>query len=74
MGIDHLLILALGLVIGAAVATLFMLFTSGHGTLHIDHSNPEKDVYNFEIDRVDNLNKKKRFIMQIEHHTDITQK
>ena len=73
MGIEHLLIMAVGLVIGSAVATIFMLVRSGHGTLHIDH-HPEKDVYRFEIDRVDNLNKKKQFIMKIHHNRDLPQK
>lgn len=73
MGIAFLLVHALGLVIGAAVATIFMLVRSGRGTLHIDHY-PEKDFYRFEIDRVDNLDKKKQFIMKIDHNRDLPQK
>lgn len=73
MGIAFMLVHALGLVIGAAVATIFMLVRSGHGTLNIDHY-PEKDFYRFEIDRVDNLDKKKQFIMKIKHNRDLPQK
>lgn len=73
MGIAFILVHALGLVVGAAVATIFMLVRSGHGTLHIEHY-PEKDFYRFEIDRVDNLGKKKQFVMKIEHHNDLPQK
>lgn len=67
MGIELFIVHALGLVIGAAVATAFMYIRSGHGTLNIDHY-PEKDVYRFEIDRVDNLTKKKQFIMKVKHN------
>jgi hypothetical protein len=73
MGIAFILVHALGLVIGSAVATIFMIVRSGHGTLHIDHY-PEKDFYRFEIDRVDNLSKKKQFIMKINHNNDLPQK
>lgn len=73
MGVALFIVHSLGLVIGAAVATIFMLVRSGHGTLHIDHY-PEKDFYRFEIDRVDNLDKKKQFIMKINHNNDLPQK
>ena len=73
MGVALFIAHSLGLVIGAAVATIFMLVRSGHGTLHIDHY-PEKDFYRFEIDRVDNLDKKKQFIMKINHNNDLPQK
>lgn len=74
MGIEHFLILALGLVIGAAVSTLFMHFRAGHGTLHVDHSDPKKDTYRFNLDRLDELDKKQIFIMRVKHDTNATQK
>lgn len=73
MGIAFIIVHVLGLVVGVAVATVFTNISSGHGTLHIDHY-PEKDFYRFEIDRVDNLDKKKRFIMKVKHNNDLPQK
>lgn len=73
MGIVLFLVHALGLVIGSAVTTLFIYIRSGHGTLNIDHY-PEKDFYRFEIDRVDNLDKKKQFVMKVKHNHDLPQK
>ena len=44
------------------------------GTLKIDYSDPEKDLYRFEIDDLDDLSKKKRVILNIEHDADLSQK
>lgn len=58
----------LGIVIGAIVSNLFHYFVCGLGVLEIDHSNPEKDTYNFLIDDLNKLNNKKRFILMVKHH------
>ena len=44
------------------------------GTLRIDHSNPEKDVYRFEIDDIENLHKKKFIVLKIDNDADLSQK
>ena len=44
------------------------------GTLRIDHSNPDKDVYRFEINDLDSLNKKKHIVLTIDHHADLSQR
>lgn len=44
------------------------------GTLRIDHFNPEKDIYRFEIDNLDALNKKSKIVLRIDHHADLSQK
>ena len=43
------------------------------GTLKIDHSNPEKDLYRFEIDDLDKLSSKKRIILSIDNKADLSQ-
>ena len=43
------------------------------GTLKIDHSNPEKDIYRFEIDNLDKLNKRRRVILRIDNNADLSQ-
>ena len=43
------------------------------GTLKIDHSNPMKDVYRFEVDDLDVLNKKSRIVLRVEHDAHLSQ-
>lgn len=45
-----------------------------YGTLRIDHSNPEKDVYRFDIDDLDSLSKKKRIILLVDNNATLSQK
>ena len=44
------------------------------GTLRIDHSNPEKDVYRIEIDDLDGLSKKKHVILKVDNNANLSQK
>lgn len=44
------------------------------GTLRIDHSNPEKDVYRFDINDFDSLSKKKRIVLLVDNNADLSQK
>lgn len=55
---------------------LFIGFIFPHkssGILRIDHSNPEKDTYRFEIDNLDILNKKKKIILRVDNNADLSQ-
>ena len=63
-----------GSIIGVIVTLIFnrMFYTSG--TLRIDHSAPGKDVYRFELDDLDAINKKKRMTLKIDHNADLSQK
>ena len=66
-----------GMFAGFFIASLisFICFCfMARGTLKIDHSDPEKDLYRFEIDDLDNLSKRKRVILSIEHDADLSQK
>lgn len=64
----------LGVIVGLIVASIFVwnLWTAS-GTLRVDHSNPEKDLYRFEIDDLDKLDKKKKIILKIDHHANLSQ-
>lgn len=69
----------LSFLIGLAVGILiFCLYTlnpwTTRGKLKIDHSNPEKDLYRFEIDDLDKLTNKKRIIVKIVHNANLSQK
>ena len=70
---DFLLFIG-GLFIGIALTGLYFLIRSTSGTLRIDHTNPEKDVYRFEIDDLDSINKKKRIELKIDHNANLSQK
>lgn len=62
-----------GALIGSIVTLIFhrMFFTSG--TLRIDHSNPEKDLYRFEINDLDSIDKKRRIVLKIDHNAQLSQ-
>lgn len=63
-----------GALIGSIVTLIYnhMFFTSG--TLRIDHSDPNKDVYRIDIDDLDAIDKKKRMVLKIDHNADLSQK
>ena len=70
---------ALYIIIGFALGGLVMAVIFGiqdipSGTLKIDHSNPDKDIYRMEFDNLDNLSKKKHVILKVDNHADLSQK
>ena len=60
-----------GLVSGIVI---FAILNNKSGTLRIDHSNPEKDVYRFDIDDLDELSKKKRIVLKVDNNANLSQK
>lgn len=63
--------LSIGLVI--AIITIWSPL-AGKGTLRIDHSDPAKDKYRFEIDNLDALDRKRKVVLKIDHHANLSQK
>ena len=55
------------------VTTIVMYLTSARGTLRIDHSNPEKDVYRIEINNLEDLSRKKRVILDVDNSAILSQ-
>lgn len=65
----------IGFVLGVfAVLLLDKVMRKPIGTLRIDHSNPEKDTYRFEINNLDALSNKKRIVLKIDNNADLSQK
>lgn len=64
----------LGVFIGALITLITRDIGAGSGTLRVDHSNPEKDIYRLEVDDLDGLDKKKRLNLKIDHHANLSQK
>ena len=65
----------IGMIIGCVVSNIifFIRYRYG-GTIRIDHSNPEKDVYRFEIDDLNKLSNFKRIRLKIDHNSGPSQK
>lgn len=69
---DYLIIFA-SCFVSSIVTMIFMYLTSARGTLRIDHSNPEKDVYRIEIDNLEDLSRKKRVILNVDNSAILSQ-
>ena len=63
-----------GLFAGLVLMYLINRLNTTNGTLKIDKSNPEKDLYRFEIDQIENVHKKKRITLKIDPNADLSQK
>lgn len=64
----------LGFLCGAVVAVILWFCRTAYGCLHIDRSNPEKDVYRLDVGDLDRLSKKKQIIVKIDIDADLSQK
>ena len=69
-----MLYFTIGVIVGAIGYAICQRMFVTHGTLRIDPSNPEKDVYRFEIDDLEKLNRKAYVELKIDHHADLSQK
>ena len=65
----------LGFIIGILIGNILLYIRyKVVGTLKIDHSNPEKDTYRFEINDFNSLNKQKMVFIKIDNKADLSQK
>lgn len=48
-----------------------MLHIHADGTLRIDTSNPEKDIYRLEINDLEHISEKKRIVLKIDKHANL---
>ena len=60
--------------VGSIVTVLIIFLKSVRGTLRIDHSDPNKDMYRLELDDLDVLTRKKLVILDIDNHANLSQK
>ena len=54
-----------GLILGGLIAHRVLYTRNRMGTLNIDQTNPEKDVYNIEIDDLDKLPSAKHVLLTV---------
>lgn len=66
--------LACGIILGIGIMLLYIVLKTSFGTLRIDHNNPEKDVYRFEIDDLDRIKSRKRVVLKVDNNADLSQK
>ena len=59
--------------VSSIMTMIVMYLTSARGTLRIDHSNPEKDVYRIEINNLEDLSRKKRVILDVDNRAILSQ-
>lgn len=70
---ELLVLFGAGVIFGAVIANVLRLVWTGFGTLKIDRSNPEKDLYMFEVNDIDSLPRKKRIVLKIVKTTNLSQ-
>ena len=64
----------IGATIGSLVTSAMYFLRTTTGTIRIDRTNPEKDLYRFDLNGpIDTLFKKDRVIFSIDHHADLSQ-
>jgi hypothetical protein len=63
-----------GVVLGTILTVLLWCTKKPSGTLRIDRSNPEKDIYRFDIDNFDSLAKQKEIVLKVDNNADLSQK
>ena len=56
-----------GFVAGALIMFVIIRDKTTTGAILIDHSNPEKDIYQINLDKFDDLNKKSRVWLRVRH-------
>lgn len=42
------------------------------GTMRIDHSNPEKDIYRLDIDSLSKMSKRRYIILRVDNNADLS--
>ena len=66
--------IAVGAISALIIKDIIFYIINKVGTLKIDHSDPEKDIYRIDINNLDKLSKKKLIILKIDNNADLSQK
>ena len=75
MVLTYILVAIAGVLVGIIASYVFQVVQTAYGTLRIDHTDPEKDLYRIDIDgNFDNISKEKRIILKIDNNADLSQK
>lgn len=75
MVLTYILVTIAGVLVGIIASYIFQVVQTAYGTLRIDHTDPEKDLYRIDIDgNFDNISKEKRIILKVDNNADLSQK
>ena len=75
MVLTYILVGIAGVLVGIIASYVFQVVQTAYGTLRIDHTDPEKDLYRIDIDgNFDNISKEKRIILKVDNNADLSQK
>ena len=61
-----------GIIVGMVLASLIDLACNTDGTLKIDHTSSEKDIYRIEINDLEELNHRSRIVLKVDHDADLS--
>lgn len=67
------LIFVVGFVIGGIIANFIINRLAAVAVLRIDHSNPEKDIYRLDLDRIVDLDERTHLLLKIDHNANLSQ-
>ena len=71
----YILVAMAGIAIGMFVSYVLLIGKTAYGTLRIDHTDPEKDLYRIDIDgNFDNISKEKRIVLKVDNDANRSQK
>ena len=71
----YILVAMAGIAIGMFVSYVLLIGKTAYGTLRIDHTDPEKDLYRIDIDgNFDNISKEKRIVLKVDNDANLSQK
>ena len=65
-------IFVLGLIIGGVIVRFMYIRNTAVGVLLIDHSDPERDIYQINIENLDILSKKKQIVLKVNNTAKLT--
>ena len=61
-----------GIIVGIVLASLIYLACNTVGTLKIDRTSSEKDIYRIEINDLEELNHRSRIVLKVDHNADLS--
>lgn len=72
MSLELLVCWVTGIIVGILLTAVVISVKSAIGTLKIDTTNPEKDLWRLDVHDLDKIAKKKYIILQVDANADLS--